>query len=150
MRKCKNAAMHKAAGGRIPGLRAFVHSCICALIAASAAACAHGEAKTIVELPPLAMPEAPPRVVEATEPQQPAIVSLPDEPRTTLRPRASAPAQRTETPKPAETPKTDQAASEPGKPAEEPPKPQTPPTSLQTTSTQREGEVERRVRVLMA
>ena len=150
MRKCKNAAMHEATGGRIPGLRAFVHSCICALIAASAAACAHGEAKTIVELPPLAMPGAPPRVVEATEPQQPAIVSLPDEPRTTLRPRTSAPAQRTETPKPAETPKTDQAATEPGKPVEEPPKPQTPPTSLQTTSTQREGEVERRVRVLMA
>jgi len=150
MRRCKNAPMHEATGGRIPGLRASVHLCICALIAGSVAACAHGEAKTIVELPPLAMPEAPPRVVEATEPQQPTVVSLPDEPRTTLRPRASAPAQRTETPKPAETPKTDQAASEPGKPAEEPPKAQTPPTSLQTTSTQREGEVERRVRVLVA
>jgi len=131
-------------------LRAFVPLCLLALLLAGTAACAHGEAKTIVELPPLAMPEAPPRVVEATEPQQPAIVSLPDEPRTTLRPRASPPAQRTETPKPAETPKTDQAATEPGKPAEEPPKPQTPPTSLQTTSTQREGEVERRVRVLVA
>jgi hypothetical protein len=123
---------------------------MCALIAGSVAACAHGEAKTIVELPPLAMPEAPPRVVEATEPQQPPMVSLPDEPRTTLGPRPSAPAQRTETPRPVEPPKADQVATDPGKPAEEPAKVSPPPTGLQTTSTQREGEVERRVRVLVA
>ena len=129
-------------------VRAVMPFCLLAAFALSA--CAHGQAKTVAELPPLDMPAAPPRVVEATEPQQPAVVSLPDEPRTNLRPRSAAPTQRPADPqRPAEPPKTDQVATEPARPAEEPPK-TPPPTTLQTTPTQREGEVERRVRILIA
>jgi hypothetical protein len=115
-----------------------------------AAGCAHGQAKTIVELPPLTMPEAPPRVVEAIEPQPPPVVSLPDEPRTNIRPRP-APAQRTDTARPPEPPKTDQPAppTEPARPADDTPRANAP-TTLQTTPTQREGEVERRIRILIA
>jgi hypothetical protein len=115
----------------------------------SAAACAHGQANTIAELPPLQMPEAPPRVVEPAEPTLPAVVALPDEPRTNLPPRPTPP-QRTDAPRPSEPPKSDQAApaaTEQTRPAEETPRP---PTTLQTTPTQREGEVERRVRILIA
>jgi outer membrane biosynthesis protein TonB len=130
------------------GVRAVMLLCMLAAVAVSA--CAHGEAKTIAELPPLDMPAAPPRVVEATEPQQPAVVSLPDEPRTNIRPRPPTPTQRPVDPqRPAEQPKTDQVATEPPRPVEEPPK-TPPPTTLQTTPTQREGEVERRVRILIA
>lgn len=114
------------------------------------AGCAHGQAKTIAELPPLAMPEAPPRVVEPSEPQPPAVVALPDEPRTNL-PRP-APAQRSDSPRAAEPAKTDPAAStatEQARPPEDTPRPNAP-TTLQTTPTQREGEVERRVRILIA
>ena len=46
---------------------------ICVLGATLLSGCAHGQAKTVVELPPLDMPAAPPRVVEATEPQQPEL-----------------------------------------------------------------------------
>jgi len=129
------------------GVRAVMPLCLLAVVALSA--CAHGQAKTIVELPPLDMPAAPPRVVEATEPQQPAVVSLPDEPRS-LPPRPATPTQRpVDSQRPAEPPKTDQVATEPSRPAEESPK-TPPPTTLQTTPTQREGEVERRVRILIA
>lgn len=130
------------------GVRAVMLLCMLGVVAQSA--CAHGEAKTVAELPPLDMPSAPPRVVEATEPQQPAVVSLPDEPRTNLRPRPATPTQRPVDPqRPAEPPKTDQVATEPPRTVEEPPK-TPPPTTLQTTPTQREGEVERRVRILIA
>ena len=79
-----------------------------------------------------------------------SVVSLPDEQRTNLRPRPPTPTQRpVDTQRPAEQPKTDQVAAEPPRPAEEPPK-TPPPTTLQTTPTQREGEVERRVRILIA
>jgi len=133
-------------GTQRSGVRAVMPLCLLAVVALSA--CAHGEAKTVVELPPLDMPAAPPRVVEATEPQQPAVVLLPDEPRTNIRPRPVPPAQRPADQRPAEAPKTDQVATEPPHSVEEPPK--TPPTTLQTTPTQREGEVERRVRILIA
>jgi len=122
---------------------------ICVLGATLLSACAHGQAKTVVELPPLDMPAAPPRVVEATEPQQPAVVALPDEPRTNLPPRPATPAQRPVDQRASEPPKPDQIATEPPRPVDDPPKP-VPPTTLQTTPTQREGEVERRVRILIA
>jgi hypothetical protein len=125
---------------------------VCLLVLCGfSAACAHGQAKTVAELPPLAMPEAPPRVVEPTEPQPPAVVALPDEPRTNLRPRP-APAQRADTPRPNEPARTDPPANTPteqARPVEEPPRANAP-TTLQTTPTQREGEVERRVRILIA
>jgi len=130
------------------GVRALMPMCVFAATLLSA--CAHGHAKTVAELPPLDMPAAPPRVVEAAEPQQPAVVSLPDEPRTNLPPRAATPAQRTTDPqRPSEPPKGDQVTTEPPHAPEEPPKTAPPPT-LQTTPTQREGEVERRVRILIA
>lgn len=129
--------------------RALLHCCIPAFAAVSLAACAHAQPKPVVELPPLEMPAPPPRVVEANEPQQPPVVSLPDEPRTPVRTRPTPPAQRTETPKPAEPPKTDVIVTETPKPAEDQPKP-TPPPTVQTTPTQREGEVERRVRTLIS
>lgn len=128
------------------GVRALMP--ICVLGATLLSACAHGQAKTVVELPPLDMPAAPPRVVEATEPQQPAVVSLPDEPRTNL-PRPATPAQRPVDQRAPDLPKPDQIATEPPRPVDEPPK-TAPPTTLQTTPTQREGEVERRVRILIA
>lgn len=128
-------------------VRACVRYGLVAVLSASAA-CAHGQASTVVELPPLEMPAPPPRVVEASEPQQPAVVSLPDEPRTNLRPRP-VPSQRTDAPRAAEPPKVDQTPAEPVRPVEEPPKP-TSPTTLQTTPTQRDSEVERRVRTLIA
>lgn len=113
------------------------------------AGCAHKPVKAVVELPPLDMPAAPPRVVEVAEPQQPPVVALPEEPRTTVRPRPAAPAQRADTPRNPDPPKADVIVTETPKPAvDEPPK--TPPTTLQTTPTQREAEVERRVNSLIA
>jgi outer membrane biosynthesis protein TonB len=125
---------------------ALLRSCVFALLSVSAA-CAHTQARTVVELPPLEMPAPPPRVVEANEPPPAPVISLPDEPRTTLRPRP-APAQRTEAPRPPEPPKPEPATTEPARPVEDPPRP-APPTTLQTTPTQRENEVERRVHALI-
>jgi hypothetical protein len=148
MHQCTNARTHPARFGERLS-RAFVHLCICALTGAFFAACAHTQAKSLVELPPLDMPPPPPRIVEAIEPQQPAVVSLPDEPRTNLRPRPNAPAQRADAPRATEPPRTEPAIIEPPKPVDEPPR-TPPPTNLQTTPTQREGEVERRIRILIA
>lgn len=115
----------------------------------SGGACAHKPVKAVAELPPLDMPAPPPRVVEVAEPQQPPVVALPDEPRTTIRTRPAQPAQRTDTPRPSEPPKTDVIVAETPKPAVDDP-PKTPPTTLQTTPTQREAQVERRVNSLIA
>jgi hypothetical protein len=136
--------------GRGPLARALLQFCIPAVIGLGAVSCAHGQAKTLVELPPLAMPEAPPRVIEATEVQPPPVVSLPDEPRTNLPPRPAPP--RADAPRATEPPKSDQPATtttEPSRPADEPPRSNAP-TTLQTTPTQREGEMERRIRILIA
>jgi hypothetical protein len=148
MHQCTNARMHAAGSGERLR-RAFVHSCMCALAALFAASCAHTQARALVELPPLDMPPPPPRIVEAIEPAQPAVVSLPDEPRTNLRPRPNTPAQRADAPRATEPPRTEPAITEPPKPVDEPPR-IPPPTNLQTTPTQREGEVERRIRILIA
>lgn len=112
-------------------------------------ACARKPVKAVAELPPLDMPAPPPRVVEVAEPQQPPVVALPDEPRTTIRTRPAQPAQRTDNPRPSEPPKTDVIVAETPKPAVDDP-PKTPPTTLQTTPTQREAQVERRVNSLIA
>ena len=118
------------------------------LASAAVTSCAHTQAKTVIDLPPLEMPSAPPRVVEAAEPQQSPVISLPDEATPTLRPRP-APTPRAEAPRPAEPAKVEQATVEPLKAADEGPKPPAP-TTLQTTPTQREAEIERRVRSLIA
>lgn len=114
-------------------------------LSALTAACAHTQAKTVVEMPTLDMPSPPPRVVETPEPPPPAVIALPDDTPQNIRPRPATP-PRAEAPRPAE-PKPE-APAEPAKPAEEP-KPATP-TTVQTAPTQREAEIERRVRGLIA
>jgi hypothetical protein len=138
----------RSTGSRARGVRAFVPVYLCALLGLTQA-CAHGQAQTIAELPPLDMPVAPPRIVEPIEQPPASVVSLPDEPRTNLGPRPTTPAQRAETPRPSEPARTDPVATDLPKPPEELPR-SAPPTTLQTTPTQREGEVERRVRILVA
>ena len=127
--------------------RAWLRVGVFALASVTAVACAHTQAKTVIELPPLEMPSAPPRVVEASEPQQTPIIALPDEATPSLRPRPTV-TPRAETPRQPEPAKVEQAATDVPKPAEEP-KPAAP-TTLQTTPTQREAEVERGVRSLIA
>lgn len=122
--------------------------CAVALAGATFASCAHAKASAVVELPPLEMPDPPPRVVEVIEPEPLPVVALPEEPRTNVRSRPAQPARqdapRQEPPRP-----TDPIVAETPKPADEAPRP-APPTTLQTTPTQREGEVERRIRILVA
>lgn len=126
---------------------ALLHCCIFALLSLSAA-CAHGQARTLVELPPLDMPSPPPRVVEASIPPQSPVITLPDEPRTNVLRPSPAPTPRADTPRPAEPTRAEQTAAEPSRPADD--SARTPPTVLQTAPAQREGEVERRVRILIA
>jgi hypothetical protein len=145
MQKCKDAGMQKRIGlVRARGCSAFLHSCILALLVSG---CARASARS-AELLPLDTPEAPPRIVEASEPGTPQITALPDEPaRTALpRPRPQPPAQRAETPRQPEPPKPDVPADA-ARPPEEAVRP---PATLQTTPAQQEGEVERRIRALMA
>lgn len=130
-------------GGQV---RRWLHYGVAALATASLAACTHAKAKTLAELPPLDMPSPPPRVVEASDPPQSPVIALPDEQPTTL--RRSAPAQRTDTPRVAEPSRTEAVPAEAPRVPEDTPRP--PATTLQTTPTQREGEVERRVRILIA
>ena len=127
--------------------RAWLRVGVFMLTSVTAVACAHPQARTVIELPPLEMPSAPPRVVEAAEQQQAPIIALPDEATPSLRPRPAV-APRAEAPRPPEPAKVEQAATEVPKPSDETPKPS--PTTLQTTPTQREAEVERRVRNLIA
>jgi type IV secretory pathway VirB10-like protein len=91
------------------------------------------------------MPEPPPRVVEVHEPDVPPPISLPEEPvrNTPTRPR---PTPATETARPAQPTPPPETPVDAVKPEELTPRP---PTSLQTTPTQREEEVERRIRGLI-
>ncbi len=132
------------AGGR--SLRVLLQLGAVVVASATLASCAHAVAKTVVELPPLEMPEPPPRVVEVIEPEPLPVTALPEEPRTNVRSRPAQPA-RQDTPR-QEPPRTDPIVAETPKPADDAPK--APPTTLQTTPTQREGEVERRIRILIA
>ena len=138
-------------GGQVHGAghrrsRMFLQLGAVALASVTLVSCAHATASTVVELPPLEMPEPPPRVVEVVEPEQLPVVVPPEEPHTNVR---SRPAQlpRQDSPR-QEPPKGDPVVAETPKPAEDGPK--APPTTLQTTPTQREGEVERRIRILVA
>jgi hypothetical protein len=104
-------------------------------------ACFGAQAKTVA-VSPLDMPVPPPRDVQVSNPEVPPPLSLPEEPirDTPLRPRPAPPAA--DAPRPAEPPKPE-APVEPPKPAEEVSRPT---TTLQTTPTQQEVEVERRIR----
>ena len=97
---------------------------------------------------PLAVPAPPARVVDASDPKSPPIVSLPEAPvpDTLPRPPLTPPPQRTDV-RPPEAPKPDPA--DPAKPAEDTTRlPATP--TLQTTPTLQEGGVDRRIRTLLA
>jgi hypothetical protein len=93
---------------------------------------------------PLDMPEPPPRVVEVHEPEAPPPISLPEEPvrNTPTRPRPTPAADnpRPPQPTPPETP------ADAAKPEELTPRPA---PTLQTTPTQREEELERRIKGML-
>jgi hypothetical protein len=121
------------------------------LAAGAAPACIRAHAKTVSEMP-LDMPKPPPRVVEATDPETPQPVPLPGEPVRSNPARVRPPTPRAEVPRPpADQPKPPETTppADVVKAPEEPPKPATPPATLQTTPTQREVEVERRVRAML-
>jgi ATP-dependent protease HslVU ATPase subunit len=112
-----------------------------AVCACLMSACFGMRAKAVMAPTPLDMPEPPPRVVEVREPDVPPPIPLPEEP---VRNTPTFPPSR--------------PATEPARPAQPPPAPETPvdaakpeeltprtPTTLQTTPTQREEEVERRI-----
>src|SRR5262245_55016043 len=99
-------------------------------------------AKAVTAPTPLDMPEPPPRVVEVREPEMPAPIPLPEEP---VRNTPTRPPNRptTEPARPAQPTPPAEAPVDVAKPEELTPRP---PTTLQTTPTQREEEVERRIR----
>jgi hypothetical protein len=123
-------------------------SIVLALLLSATPGCVRAQAKAKVAPtpPPLEVPPPPPRIVEPTDAEMPPPVGLVgDQERIPLaRPRASAPAPRSE-PKPEVT--RPEAAPEAAKPSDEPRPPS--PTTLQTTPTEREGEVEARIRAKM-
>jgi len=116
---------------------AFLPLAVCAW---TTSGCFGLRAKAVTAPTPLDMPEPPPRIVEVHEPEAPPPILLPEEParntptRPTPNPRAAEPARPA--PAPSETP-VDAA-----KPEELTPRP---PATLQTTPTQREEAVERRI-----
>jgi hypothetical protein len=119
------------------------------LAAVEAPACISAHAKSVAEMP-LDMPKPPPRVVEAADPEAPPPVPLPGEPVRSNPARVRPPTPRAEVPRPPpEQPKPEAPPADIVKAPEEPPKPATPPATLQTTPTQREVEVERRVRTML-
>ena len=120
---------------------AFLPVAVCAC---ATSGCFGLRARAVTAPTPLDMPEPPPRVVEVHEPEAPPPISLPEEPvrntptRPTPNPRASEPARPA--PAPPETP------ADAAKPEELTPRPA---TTLQTTPTQREEAVERRIKSLL-
>src|SRR5437763_1979252 len=113
------------------------------MCAGLASGCLGLRARAVTAPEPLNMPEPPPRVVEVREPDVPPPISLPEEPvrNTPTRPRPAPPSEPVRVP---EAPKPEPPADA-VKPEESP----RPPTTLQTTPTQREEEVERRIRGLL-
>lgn len=106
-------------------------------------ACRRPQVVTIPPLPDLEVPLPPPRNVEPPETQTPQPVSLVDVPaRTVERPRVAAPPPPRESrpePRP-EPPAADTKPPEEGKPV----------TTLQVTSTDRDAEVETRIRGILS
>jgi hypothetical protein len=117
---------------------AFLPIAVCAWLTSG---CFGLRARAVTAPEPLDMPEPPPRVVEVREPDVPPPIPLPEEPvrNTPTRPRPSPP--QAEQTRPAQTPPPE-APADAVKPEELTPRPA---TTLQTTPTQREEEVERRI-----
>jgi hypothetical protein len=117
---------------------AFLPIAVCACFTSG---CFGLRARAITAPEALDMPEPPPRIVEVREPDAPTPIPLPEEPvrNTPTRPRPNPPAN--EPARPAQ-PSPPEAPVDAAKPEELTPRP---PTTLQTTPTQREEEVERRI-----
>ncbi|MGE0449512.1 MAG: hypothetical protein AB7Q29_08010 [Vicinamibacterales bacterium] len=121
--------------------------CVCLLLGcAGAAACAHGQAKALAEMPPLDMPAPPPRLVEVVEPPEQPVAAAPEVPSAVVNPPAP-PAER-RAPRSPEPARQEPVPTDAAKPSDESPK-SSPATTLQTTPMGREGEVERRIRGLI-
>jgi hypothetical protein len=119
----------------------------CATVLAGSA-CARARAVALPERPPLEVPAAPPREVQALGGDAPQPITLPEEPRRPPLPRP--PAARPEPPRTGAAPRTEAPIAEVPKPPEEASRPPVaPPTTLQTTPPAAQGEVERAIRQTM-
>ena len=122
------------------------------LLAGCASGCMRAQARTTPtpKAPPLDMPAPPPRVVEPNDASASQPVPLVEEPARNTPPRSlqAVPAQPKAEPAKPDPPKVGPSV-EALKPAEESPKVQPPPT-LQTTPAGTEGQVERKIRGLLA
>jgi len=128
---------------------------VAAPLLAFASACAHPQAKAVVEPPPLDVPPPPPRLVEPMTAELPPPIGPVNAPAPAPVPRPARPpsppaprpdTSRTEAPRadaaPADAPKpTDDAAIKAAAPA---------PATLQTTTSQQEAEVETRIRGVLS
>jgi len=113
--------------------------------------CAHAQAKTIAEMPPLDVPAPPPRSVEPNAAELPPPLGLVAEParNTPPLPRQVAtppPAQRSD------TPRADAPPPEPPRPADDAARAAQPaaPATLQTVPSQQETELEGKIRATLA
>jgi hypothetical protein len=114
--------------------------------AAVSAGCFGARAQTVAAQP-LDVPPPPPRTVEVRNPDVPPPVPLPEEPpRTQPSAVLAPPARPAEPPRPAEPAKSE-PPSDASRPAEEGIR--APTTTLQTTPAQQEGELERRIRMVL-
>jgi hypothetical protein len=121
--------------------------CIPALLLSG---CVRAHARTEPEPPPLDVPAPPPRNVEARTPEPPPPVTLVEPAPTVLEPPRPAPsAQQRADPAKSEPPKVEPAPPvEAAKPVED--SRSQPATTLQTTPTEREAQVEKGTRDLLA
>jgi hypothetical protein len=113
------------------------------LLSAVLSGCAHAQARTIAEMPPLDVPAPPPRSVEpvGTEPPPPVGLVAPPS-----RPVTPAPAQV------ARPPRLDAPPADASKPADDTARttPVPPPATLQTVPAQQETELESRIRTTLS
>jgi hypothetical protein len=173
MRECKNAGMQGGRHGAVVPQRwrmaafrraglAFLHFCIpaflhfCILVvslcipALLLSGCVRAHARTEPEPPPLDVPAPPPRDVEARTPEPPPPVTLVEPAPTVLEPPHPAPsAQQRADPAKLEPPKVEPVPPvEAAKPVED--SKSQPATTLQTTPSEREAQVEKGTRDLLA
>ena len=127
-------------------MRAFLRTILLVVLAPVVGACASASAKAKpVEVPPLAVPPPPPRVIEPSalpEPMPEPVADLPPAPPAN-RPSRPQPRETRDQPIPPETKPTEtQPAQEPSAPA---PVPQ-PPTQLRTPATANDTQAETAIR----
>jgi outer membrane biosynthesis protein TonB len=140
------------AASRRPHAGRLLALCLLGALAMAVSGCTHAHAKTPAEMPPLEMPQPPPRITEPVDTETPEPMPLVEEParHAPTRPRpAPPPSPRPEQPR-QETPKPDTPppqTNETGKPPDETPK--APPT-LQTTPSEGEAQLEATIRGVLA